>query len=277
MRKLPTGKQTFNDIPFYINPKGCVALRGNPWWFKTEKVPLKITIPIHRKADVLVFLHSGTWVWEGRVNWKYTVHRTDGTQEEIKMVGGDNIRNWANPSPNVPFHREFPTTSKVAWIGSCKTFPKASIYMMTWVDENSDWSDVTEVEFISSDFSVPVLVGITGGVRESRRKKRSNFTARRVRGMRARAVSRSENRKYVDFRFLPLSLTWRRKRNVYAANMGSDDFWGGGATEHRLRDRSPDGRAEGGVDEAWGILHGFSCREHIHQACSSNLPVDPGS
>jgi hypothetical protein len=65
----------------------------------------------------------------------------------------------------VPFYREFPTTSKVAWTGSCKTFPKASIYMMTWVNKN-DWCDVTEIEFISSDCSVPVLIGITGGLKK---------------------------------------------------------------------------------------------------------------
>jgi len=160
---FPTGRQTFHGVPFDVSPKGCVVLHGNPWSYKKETLPVRVVIPVHRKADVLVFLHSGAWVWNGRCDWTYIIHRADGTQVEIKMIGGENIRDWANPNGSVPFHREYPTTSREAWSGANKTFERVSVYMMTWVN-TSTWCDVTEVEMISSDCSVPVLIGLTGGV-----------------------------------------------------------------------------------------------------------------
>ncbi len=165
LAKFPTGRQTFNGVPFNIlSPKGCVVLHGNPW-HPTEKLPLRVVIPVHRKADMLVFLHGGAWVWNGQVDWRYIIHRGDGTQEEIKMIGGENIRDWANPNADVPFHREFPTTSKVAWSGANKTFERVSVYMMTWVNQNT-WVDITEIEMIAPDNDVPILIGITGGTKK---------------------------------------------------------------------------------------------------------------
>ena len=164
LAKFPTGKQTFKGVPFNIlSPKGCIVLHGNPWSPK-EKLPLRVVIPVHRKADVLVFLHGGAWVWNGQMDWKYIIHRGDGTQEEIKMIGGDNIRDWANPNADVPFHREYPTTSRVAWSGSNKTFDRVSVYMMSWVNTNT-WVEITEIEMIAPDNTVPILIGITGGTK----------------------------------------------------------------------------------------------------------------
>ncbi len=166
LRMFPTGEQVFNGVSFTIlSPKGCVVLRSNQRPQSAE-LPESVTIPVNRKADVLFFLHSGAWLGDGRHHWSYVIHRGDGTQEKIDVVGGENIRDWSSPNPDLPFDREYPTTTKVAWTGSNPTFDKVSVYMMAWVNTH-DWCDVTNVEMTSPEGDgVPILLAVTGGVRK---------------------------------------------------------------------------------------------------------------
>ena len=164
LRMFPRGMQTFNGVPFKIlSPKGCCVLQcgSRP---QSKDLPLHVTIPVHRRADMLVFLHSGAWMGAGE-QWSYVVHRADGTTEVLKVVGYENIRDWSDPNADRPFPLEYPTTTRVAWCGSNPTFKKVSVYAMTWVN-TSTWCDVTEVEMISANNGVPVLIAVTGCVKK---------------------------------------------------------------------------------------------------------------
>jgi len=165
LRLFPTGQQTFRGVPFTIlAPKGCVVLRSNmrP---QSADLPESVTIPVNRRADVLFFLHSGAWLGGGQHHWSYVIHRGDGTQETIKVVGGENIRDWSDPNPDLPFDREYPTTTRVAWTGRNQTFDKVSVYLMAWVNAHT-WCDVTKIEMVTPEGrGVPILLGITGGSR----------------------------------------------------------------------------------------------------------------
>lgn len=165
LRMFPTGKQTLNDIPFEVlSPKGCVALKSR-YRPQSADLPVRVVIPINRRADVLYFLHSGAWLASGIHHWSYVIHRGDGTQQTIRVAGGENIRDWSAPNPDLPFDREYPTTTEVAWTGSNQTFEKVSVYMMAWVNTHN-WCDVTEVEMLATDEGgVPILMAITGGAR----------------------------------------------------------------------------------------------------------------
>lgn len=122
-------------------------------------------IPVNRRANVLFFLHSGAWLGSGKEEWSYIIHRGDGTKETIRVVGGDNIRDWSATNPDLPFDREYQTTTRVAWTGSNQTFEKVSVYMMAWVNPNAAWCDVTEIEMVAAESGgVPALFAITGGV-----------------------------------------------------------------------------------------------------------------
>lgn len=166
LRMFPTGLQTLSGVPFKIlAPKGCLVLKS-PYRPQSKDLPGRVVIPIHRKADVLYFLHSGAWLGGGQQEWSYIIHRGDGTSETLRIVGGENIRDWSSPTPDLPFDREFPTTTQAAWTGSNPTFEKVSVYMMAWVNPNAAWCEVTEVEMVASgEGGVPILIAITGGVK----------------------------------------------------------------------------------------------------------------
>ncbi|MGQ9732030.1 MAG: right-handed parallel beta-helix repeat-containing protein [Candidatus Zipacnadales bacterium] len=166
LRMFPTGEQVFNGVPFTVlAPKGCVVLRSG-YRPQSKDLPERITIPVHRRADVLFFLHSGAWLGGGRQQWSYIIRRGDGTQETLRLVDGENIRDWSSPTPALPFDREYPTTTTVAWTGTNQTFEKVSVYMMAWVNTH-DWCEVTEIEMVASEGGgVPILIAVTGGLRK---------------------------------------------------------------------------------------------------------------
>jgi hypothetical protein len=166
MRGFPAGRQTFKGVPFNIlSPRSCLVLKNDHYRPQSKDLPERVVIPIKRKADVLVFLHSAAYLGNGHCA-SYLVRRADGTQEEIKVIGENNLRDWSDDEPDRPFKKEFPTTSQAAWTGSNATFDKVSAYMMTWV--NTAASDVTEVEMSAAGKGVPILIAITAGVRAER-------------------------------------------------------------------------------------------------------------
>jgi hypothetical protein len=130
---------------------------------QSADLPVRVVIPVHHKADVLYFLHSGAWLSSGAEQWTYIIHRGDGTRETLHVMGGDAIRDWSSPNPDLPFDREYPTTTRVAWTGGNQTFEKVSVYMMAWPN-TSTWCDVTEIEMVGTpDAGVPILLAVTGG------------------------------------------------------------------------------------------------------------------
>ena len=93
MADLPTGKQTFAGVPFVIStPKSAITLysvnanRMLPKEVKGMKVGVK--------ADLLYFLHSSAWSYDGNDVCVYRVHYEDASTEEIPVRCGQQVFDW---------------------------------------------------------------------------------------------------------------------------------------------------------------------------------------
>jgi hypothetical protein len=163
LRTFPTGKQTFQGVPFNIDKdKSCIVLAssGRPG-FKT--MPKEVTIPMGQKVEGLYFLHSAAY--SGNVlTGLYQIQYDDKekTTFDIPLVGEENIRDWAcTPGPLL---REKGTQSNVAWTGKCKMFPSISVYRMLWVNPKPD-VPIKAVRFSNPSLEpVPILMAMTAAL-----------------------------------------------------------------------------------------------------------------
>jgi hypothetical protein len=161
LRTFPTGKQTFQGVPFEIDKtKSCIALasNGRPG---VNAMPREVTIPIGFKAEGFYFLHSAAY--SGNVlTGMYQIQYADGTTFDIPLRGEENIRDWA-ATPG-PLLREKGTQSVVAWTGKCQMFPSISVYRMLWVNPKPDLA-VKAIRFSNPTMDpVPILMGLTAAV-----------------------------------------------------------------------------------------------------------------
>jgi len=164
MRGFGAGQKNYGGVPFRIlEPLSCVVLnsRQRP----QSKLPQRVTIPVNRRADVLYVLHTGALLISGRTNWTYVIHYTNGRQSAIPVVPGVNVRNWeASNNPefdNPPGMRTVPAPERV---GNALA-PVCGAYIMEWLNPRRD-TPIRAIEMISSGDGIPILLAITGGVRQ---------------------------------------------------------------------------------------------------------------
>ena len=161
LRTFPTGKQTFQGVPFEIDKtKSCVVLasNGRPG---AGAMPREVTIPIGFMAEGFYFLHSAAY--SGNVlTGMYQIQYADGTTFDIPLRGEENIRDWA-ATPG-PLLREKGTQSVVAWTGKCPMFPTISVYRMLWVNPRPTLA-VKAIRFSNPTMDpVPILMALTAVV-----------------------------------------------------------------------------------------------------------------
>ena len=164
LRTFPTGKQNLAGVPFIIGaePKSCIVLssRARPF---PENLPKEVIIPLGFGVEGLHFLHSSAYTGDGNIVAVYQVQYNDGSTFDVKLIGSENIRDWAGtPGPLV---REKGTQSAVAWTGSCPMFNIIGIYRMLWVNPKPE-VPVKAVRFFKPGETggVPVLLGLTAAV-----------------------------------------------------------------------------------------------------------------
>jgi len=159
LRKMPTGRQVFNGIPFeVIDParnsgKSCIVLKGSER-DKKDFLPRQVTrIRIDKKVKSLYFLHTATYCPRSVAIAKYIIHYEDGTKIEKELLSGKEIADWWSPR-----------NLEKAKVAFCTTNPygaRVGIYAMKW---NNPYimKRIKSIDFISEEKAVPILVAITG-------------------------------------------------------------------------------------------------------------------
>ena len=136
--------------------------------------PEEVTIPIGYPVEALAFLHSSACAGSNTRVGVYQIQYADGTTADITLRCGENIRDWTDKSGG-EFTCERGTKSYVAWTGSCKMFSPISVLQMRWVNPKPDVA-VKAVRFAIGDGSaVPVLLGLTAGVKQDAKEATQNL------------------------------------------------------------------------------------------------------
>jgi endonuclease YncB( thermonuclease family) len=164
MRALPSGRQTFADIPFNIaTPKAAVVLHSVN--ANNVDLPKEVKgIKIGRRADVLFFLHTAGWC--GGQPFKYRVNYEDGTSEEISITDGQQVVDWwSDPARHAEAVARYGLF--IAWQGDNPMRKGTILPGYEWVNLHPD-KPVRDLDFLTVPESgygpVPVLAALTGAV-----------------------------------------------------------------------------------------------------------------
>jgi beta-galactosidase len=165
LRSFPTEPaiQSFEGVPFRIEKgRSALVLASR---FRPKGPPESVELPVSGRADALFFLQTSAWT-SNRQHGSYIVHYADGSQYEIQLTGGVNLRDWAASNAGDAFPLETDTITRVAWSGKTKDFPSVNLYLMAWPNPHPERA-VRSVTFQSLNQGVPILVGVTIGVRQA--------------------------------------------------------------------------------------------------------------
>jgi len=168
MRALPTGRQTFAGIPFFIaTPKSAIVLHSVQ--ANNQDLPKEVTgIQVGRSADMLFFLHTAGWC-QGNP-FRYRVHYEDGSSLDIPIVAGQHVMDWwQEPSrfaEAMARHGLF-----VAWQGDNPMRKGVVLPGYEWVNPHPE-KPIRAIDFLTVPESrytpVPVLAAITCAVSRPR-------------------------------------------------------------------------------------------------------------
>lgn len=175
LRSFPTGDRSFVGLPFKIGAgaKSIIVLKSSSKSAPSD-TPEEVTIPIGYPVEALAFLHSTAYAGSNTRVGVYQIQYADGTTADIALRCGENIRDWTDKSGG-EFTFERGTKSYVAWTGSCKTYSPISVLQMRWVNPKPDVV-VKAVRFAIGDGSaVPVLLGLTAGVKQDAKEAAQNL------------------------------------------------------------------------------------------------------
>jgi tetratricopeptide (TPR) repeat protein len=128
-----------------------------------QGLPWETTIPIGGNIEGLYFIDGLAYGGGDGQVILYQVQYADGSSADIPIIGGKNIRDWANKDSGA-FTHERETKTVAAWTGKCRMFSPITLYMTLWVNPQPDKA-VTAVRF-STPTRGPVvgLMGLTAVV-----------------------------------------------------------------------------------------------------------------
>jgi hypothetical protein len=169
MRNMPTGKQTFADVPFFIAaPKSVCVLQSDGGL--NRDLPREIKgIEVGRKADALFFLHSMAYCGaDGKKHWKYRVNYKNGTNVEIPIVAGVHVADWWDDPAKMA---EAMTAAGVVVGFQCDCTVRKNVIVLEyeWVNPHAE-KEIATVDFCRFDENsdgVPILAGITAATLSS--------------------------------------------------------------------------------------------------------------
>jgi hypothetical protein len=150
---LPRGLQTLPDsrgVEFDV--RGVVQLNNDA---EFPGFPRAVQgIAVRQRCNRLYFLHATQpWEDEGKPIGAYLVHYADGTQEEVPVVYGRDVRDWT-PNPADPADLQ---GARMAWKGK----DGHRIYMTTWQNPRPS-VEIASLDFISKLTKCgPFLIAIT--------------------------------------------------------------------------------------------------------------------
>jgi WD40 repeat protein len=157
---LPRGVQKFGGVEFDV--RGVIQLSGGALENSGGKFPREIGgIQVGRLCRKIHFLHGAGWsARAGTHIGSYMVHYADGESREVKILFGQNVREWlAPPAPQLI------TGAAVAWEGSSQASRalglSVRLYQMTWLNPRPG-AEVQRIDFKSAmENSAPFLIAIT--------------------------------------------------------------------------------------------------------------------
>ena len=159
LKSLPTGKQKFGDVEFFIGD-GLLQLGSS----NVEGKPKEIKdIKVGGRFKKLHFLQAcGYNTDDGKVIGKYVIRYADKSTADVEIVfGRDVVDWWAYPD------RAGPTKGKAVWEGeneASKGFDaKIKLYLMTWENPKPD-KTVEAIDFVATNPeqpAAPFCVAIT--------------------------------------------------------------------------------------------------------------------
>jgi len=114
---------------------------------------------------VVYFLHDCAWTSEDVEHFRYLVRYDDGAEELIRIVGGVHIWDWSL-GHQAKFTKKLDgmRPSIAATFGGGAVFPQVNVYLLEWLNPHPG-KTIREIEFVTADQGVPILLGITLGVK----------------------------------------------------------------------------------------------------------------
>lgn len=159
VRTFPTGKQSFQGVPFNIATGNCAVVLRNASRPGAPDFPTEVTIPIGMQIEGFYVLHSTAFTPGNFRVGLYQVLYADGSVVDVPLVSGINIHDWS--SDDVSFAREKGTRSNIAWTGSNGIFSKISIFRMLWPNPKPQTA-VKSIRFANpAEASTIMMAGLT--------------------------------------------------------------------------------------------------------------------
>jgi hypothetical protein len=168
IRSLPTGRQTFANVPFQIaSPKAAVVLYSVSGI--NRDLPKEVKgIAVSRRADALFFLHALAYGNPGKA-FRYRVNYADASGVDIPIDGGRQVFDWWS-DPATFLDNMAQSGTVVAWRGDNPMRKGVSILLYEWPNPHPE-KEIASVDFATvpeNGFApVPVLVGITAATMRS--------------------------------------------------------------------------------------------------------------
>jgi len=135
-----------------VNGGGMIVMHGKAYPSQVEG------IKVGRKCTRLHFLHaSGVAVAEGTQIGTYVVDYADGQQREIRIVYGENVRDW-----DVLFNEPpAPEQLQVAWTGTNAAPARIRLFKTTW-ENPLPGLEITTIDYVSKMTpAAPFLIALT--------------------------------------------------------------------------------------------------------------------
>jgi hexosaminidase len=150
---LPSGTAPFAGVPFQIS--GVIQLRGAGQRKSASHYPEAVRgIPVRETCQKLHFLQGTCWREpDGTAIGAYYVHYADGSQIEIPIVYGPNVRDWC-------FYGNLHVEPGVAWASTEGRY-RLRLYRSVWENPKPEL-EVRDLDFVSfGTGSYPFLLAIT--------------------------------------------------------------------------------------------------------------------
>ncbi len=134
MARMPTGRQTFEGIPFDVIDPAANGRRAVVGMMEREGYHTECTVPVGAKAAAIYFLHTA-----GGSNpiGRWEVHYADGTSRSEYIMKGRQLNGWWLPdAPRAGRHGK--KRCEVAWWGPNDVFPNVGCYVYGWDNPEPD-------------------------------------------------------------------------------------------------------------------------------------------
>jgi hypothetical protein len=154
LAQLPTGEQTLAGVKFRVGP-GMIQLGGRSVASYPEKVEGIVVDGTFKKLHLLHSTQYGrgkrgdrAFVDDGVQIGQYIVHYDDGSNEEIPIIYGEDVRDWFFSEGD-----KEPSRSKIAWKGdnefAKKIGSRLRLYVSTWTNPKPD-KRVLKIDYVSN-------------------------------------------------------------------------------------------------------------------------------